>query len=166
MKSFLLAFTLLLLLNNCSSKKISKPTYKKPTKQNSYSKKKQSGSWINRALTKEYMKWNGVAYKYGGSTRQGIDCSSLMQIIYRDAFNLRIPRTTANQAKIGYQVKKSASREGDLVFFKTGWNTKHSGIILDKDKFIHSSTKYGVMISSLNNPYWKNKYWQTRRILP
>lgn len=160
MKLLLLVLSILLLISGCSSKKVSKPSYKakKTTK--------QSENWINRALFKEYAKWDGTPYKYGGTSLRGVDCSSLMQIIYRDAFGLKIPRTTASQAKIGYQVNKSSSREGDLVFFKTGWNTRHSGILIEKGKFIHSSTKYGVIISSLNNPYWKSKYWQTRRILP
>ena len=162
MKLLLLGLTALLLLSACSSKKISKPTYKTKTT----TKTKQTGNWIKKALFKEYSKWDSVAYKYGGSSLKGVDCSSLMQILYRDAFNLQIPRTTKDQAKVGYKIKKSVSREGDLVFFKTGSNTRHSGIILDKDKFIHSSTKYGVMISSLNNPYWKSKYWQIRRVLP
>ncbi|MEN8302732.1 MAG: NlpC/P60 family protein [Campylobacterota bacterium] len=168
MKTLLLVFTVLLLLNGCSSKKVSKPAFKakKTTKSVTSTKTKPSGNWINRALNKEYAKWDGTPYKYGGTSKKGVDCSSLMQIIYRDAFGLKIPRTTASQSKIGYQVNKTTSREGDLVFFKTGWNTRHSGILLEKGRFIHSSTKYGVMISSLNNPYWKSKYWQTRRVLP
>ena len=163
MKLLLLVLTALLLLSGCSSKKVSKPTYKA---KKIVPKTEYTTNWINKALSKEYAKWDGVPYKYGGTSRKGIDCSSLMQILYRDAFGLQIPRTTKNQAKIGYKIKKNSSREGDLVFFKTGWNTRHSGIIVEKGKFIHSSTKYGVMISSLNNPYWKSKYWQTRRVLP
>ena len=163
MKLLLLVLTALLLLSGCSSKKVSKPTHKA---KKIAPKTEYTGNWINKALSKEYAKWDGVPYKYGGTSRKGIDCSSLMQILYRDAFGLQIPRTTKNQAKIGYKIKKNSSREGDLVFFKTGWNTRHSGIIVEKGKFIHSSTKYGVMISSLNNPYWKSKYWQTRRVLP
>ena len=163
MKLLLLVLAALLLLSGCSSKKVSKPTYK--TKKTA-TKTKHTGNWINKALSKEYAKWDGVPYKYGGTSRKGVDCSSLMQILYRDAFGLQIPRTTKSQAKIGYQIKKNSSREGDLIFFKTGYNTRHSGIIVEKGKFIHSSTKYGVMISSLNNPYWKSKYWQTRRVLP
>ena len=165
MKLLLLGLTALLLLSACSSKKISKPAYKTQKTQTT-TKTKQTGNWIKKALSKEYSKWDATPYKYGGTSLKGVDCSSLMQILYRDAFGLKIPRTTRDQAKIGYQIKKSVSREGDLVFFKTGRNTRHSGIIFDKDKFIHSSTKYGVMKSSLNNPYWKSKYWQTRRVLP
>jgi len=166
MKFFLLVFAVLLLLSGCSSKKISKPTYKNKKTKKAATTVKHTGNWINKALLKEYAKWDGVPYKYGGTSLKGVDCSSLMQILYRDAFGLKIPRTTKSQAKIGYQIKKNSSREGDLVFFKTGWNTRHSGIIIENGRFIHSSTKYGVMVSSLNNPYWKSKYWQTRRVLP
>ena len=168
MKLLLLVLAILLLLSGCSTRKVSKPSYKakKTTSKATISKKKKSGNWINTALSKEYEKWNAVPYKYGGTSRKGVDCSSLMQILYRDAFGLKIPRTTKSQAKIGYQIKKNSSKEGDLVFFKTGRNTRHSGIIIENGRFIHSSTKYGVMVSSLNNPYWKSKYWQIRRVLP
>ena len=166
MKLLLLVLTALLLLSGCSSKKVSKPTYKAKKTNTSVTKVEHTGNWINKALSKEYAKWDGTPYKYGGTSLKGVDCSSLMQILYKDAFGLKIPRTTVNQAKVGYQVNKSTSREGDLVFFKTGYNTRHSGIIIEKGKFIHSSTKYGVIVSSLNNPYWKSKYWQTRRVLP
>ena len=165
MKLLLLVLIALFLFNGCSSKKV-KTTYKAKKTNSATTKVKHTGSWINKALSKEYAKWDGTPYKYGGTSRKGVDCSSLMQILYKDAFGLQIPRTTANQAKIGHQVNKKTSREGDLVFFKTGYNTRHSGILVEKGKFIHSSTKYGVIISSLNNPYWKSKYWQTRRVLP
>ena len=100
MKLLLLVFSVLLLLSGCSSKKISKPTYKAKKTTS------QTGNWISVALSKEYSKWDGVPYKYGGTTRKGVDCSSLMQILYRDAFGFKIPRTTTNQAKIGYQINK------------------------------------------------------------
>jgi len=167
MRLFFLSLTALLLLAGCSTKKVSTSSHTQPkTTKTTHASKEKKSNWIASALSKEYKRWHGTPYKYGGSTRKGIDCSSLMQIIYRDAFGLKIPRTTTNQAKIGYRVDKRSSREGDLVFFKTGYRTKHSGVIIKKDKFIHSSTKHGVIVSSLNNPYWKSKYWQTRRVLP
>jgi len=128
--------------------------------------KPKTKNYITTALYKEYKKWYKTPYKYGGCSRDGVDCSSLIQKIYKDAFNIQIPRTTKEQAKIGYKVSKNSSKEGDLVFFKTSYNTRHTGIIIERGKFLHTSTKYGVIISHLNNPYWKSKYWQTRRILP
>ncbi len=165
MRLFCVCLSFLLFLGACSSKKVS--THKpNKSKKITYSKKIKTHNWINTALSKEYAKWDGTPYRYGGTSLKGVDCSSLMQIIYRDAFGIKIPRTTKEQAKTGYQIKKKSAKEGDLVFFKTGRNTRHSGILVGDGKFIHSSTKYGVIISSLNNPYWKSKYWQIRRVLP
>ena len=162
-----LVASLLLLLSGCSSKQIKSQSTTKPSnKQEKPSYKPQKQNWITTALYNEYKKWHKTPYKLGGINTNGIDCSSLVQILYRDAFSIRLPRTTKDQAKKGYLISKNSTQEGDLVFFKTGYNTRHAGIVIEKDKFIHSSTKYGVMISSLSNPYWKSKYWQSRRVLP
>ena len=118
------------------------------------------------ALYNEYKKWNHTPYKYGGISKYGVDCSSLVQQVYFNALRVPVPRTTALQAKIGYRVPKHQSQTGDLLLFKTAHNTRHSGIYLESGDFINASSKRGVTISNLNNPYWKSKYWQTRRILP
>lgn len=130
----------------------------------SYKPKKQN--WITTALYHEYKKWYRTPYKLGGINTSGLDCSSLIQIVYRDAFSISLPRTTKDQVKKGYLVSKNSTKEGDLVFFKTGFNTRHAGIIIEEGKFMHTSQKNGVSISSLSNPYWKSRYWQSRRVLP
>jgi len=172
MKGVLL-IVFILLFSACSTKnttyhikkaKLLKKQKHKTKQKISY--KPKSNNYITIALYKEYKKWYKTPYKYGGCNRNGVDCSSLIQNIYKGAFNIKIPRTTKEQAKIGYRVSKKSSKEGDLVFFKTGYNTRHAGVIIERGKFIHTSTKHGVIISHLNNPYWKSKYWQTRRILP
>ncbi len=165
MRLFCIVLVSLLFLGACSSKNVSTSQYK-TSKKTLYSKKINPNSWISTALSIEYAKWDGTPYKYGGTSLKGVDCSSLIQIIYKDAFGITIPRTSKNQAKIGYKIKRKDAKEGDLVFFKTGHNSRHSGILIANGKFIHSSTRYGVIISSLNNPYWKSKYWQIRRVLP
>jgi len=161
MRLFLLLVAIMLFVAGCSTREVSKPKPKTP-----YYLQEANNSWITNAITQEYKKWSATPYQYGGTTLNGVDCSSLVQSIYRDAFHIQIPRTTKNQAKIGYKIDKKSSREGDLVFFKTGYKARHSGVIIRKDKFVHSSATYGVTVSSLNNPYWKDKYWQTRRVLP
>jgi lipoprotein Spr/probable lipoprotein NlpC len=126
----------------------------------------ENPQWVKQALYKEYDKWCETPYKLGGQGSRGIDCSSLVQNVYYDAFGIKLPRATDEQAKVGYEIPLNSSKEGDLVFFKTGRKTRHAGIIIDKGQFLHSSTTDGVTISQLNNPYWKNTYWQTRRVLP
>jgi len=164
-----LVVCLILFFTGCSTK--GKPHQIKKIK-TSYAQHKKvpykpkSKNYITTALYKEYKKWYQTPYKYGGCTTNGVDCSSLIQIIYKDAFNIDIPRTTKNQTKIGYKISRKSIHAGDLVFFKTGYNSRHVGIIIEYGDFIHTSTKHGVTISNLNNPYWKSRYWQTRRILP
>jgi cell wall-associated NlpC family hydrolase len=168
-----LIISLLLLFSGCSTKHYRQHSYpqKKDTSSKStpravpsYKPKKQN--WITTALYHEYKKWYRTPYKFGGINTNGLDCSSLIQIVYRDAFSISLPRTTKDQVKKGYLVSKNSTKEGDLVFFKTGFNTRHAGIIIEQDKFMHTSQKNGVSISSLSNPYWKSRYWQSRRVLP
>jgi len=86
--------------------------------------------------------------------------------VYYDAFGLKLPRTTKKQALTGSSIAKNKLQAGDMILFKTGWNVRHIGIIITNGKFIHASTSRGVEISSVQNPYWKSKYWQSRRLLP
>jgi len=174
MKFLLLFLTLIFLFSACSTrgvkaykhqKQIPKISSAKAQKKPEPNYKPKYKSWITTALYKEYKKWYGTPYKYGGSDMNGIDCSSFVQNIYFDAFNIHLPRTTKEQVKKGYFVKKSSIREGDLLFFKTSFTGRHTGIVIENGKFIHASTKHGVTVSSIYNPYWKEKYWQARRLL-
>ena len=171
MKIFLICFTSLLLLYGCSSRDsapatyISLTPYKPDTSSDDIPYKLRKHNPITQTIYEQYKKWYNTPYKYGGMSCNGIDCSALVQIVYKDGFGIHVPRDTAHQAKSGFFVKKSAIKEGDLVLFKTGYRSKHSGIYLEYGNFLHTSTKYGVIISNINNPYWKQHYWQTRRIL-
>ena len=85
--------------------------------------------------------------------------------IFQDAFAKPLPRTTAEQVKVGNKVAKGRLQAGDLVFFKTGWNRRHVGVFVGDDRFLHASVSNGVVYSSLDDPYWRSRYWQSRRIL-
>ena len=116
-------------------------------------------------LRREFFRWQGTPYRLGGNNKKGIDCSALVQHIYRDSFNIHLPRTTKTQVKKGLLVYRHQLQIGDLVFFKTGRDTRHVGIYIGNNQFIHASTSKGVITSSLDNIYWKPKYWQAKRIL-
>ncbi len=107
-------------------------------------------------------------YRYGGLNKRGIDCSGLVYRIFKNQFNLSLPRTTAEQIKQGIAVSKKALKPGDLVFFKTGWRSRHVGIYLENGLFLHvsSGVKKRVTLSKLDNIYWRRKYWTARRVLP
>ena len=108
-------------------------------------------------------KWHQTPYKYGGFGSQGIDCSAFVQRAYYDLFGMRIPRTTKEQVNTGKKVSRSNIKTSDLVFFKTGYNARHVGIYLQHGDFIHASSSQGIIISNINDPYWKKRYWMTRR---
>lgn len=120
---------------------------------------------VNYKLQDFYSNWNGVKYKWGGNSKRGIDCSAFIQQAYKKSFNINIPRTTKTQVKVGKTIEKSQLEIGDLVFFKTGYDTRHVGIYLDNGQFMHASTKKGVTISKLNNVYYKKHYWTAKRII-
>ena len=116
-------------------------------------------------LRSEYDYWLGSPYRFGGNSLHGIDCSSLVQQVFKNSFNIPLPRTTRYQVQKGYSIKKKHLKVGDLVFFKTGKSSRHVGIYMGNDEFFHVSTSKGTKISSLSNPYWKKHYWQSRRII-
>lgn len=111
-----------------------------------------------------YKEWKGTNYKLGGNGKKGIDCSALVQKLYKEEFKKNIPRTTATQVKEGKKVSRKNLKAGDLIFFKIKRNVRHVGVYVGNNKFMHASTSRGVMISEFNN-YWNKKYWQSRRLL-
>ena len=155
----------LLLFTGCSTKigKGSKTkTYK--TDYSSISHKEQVVYSDLDKLYPYHNKWHRTPYKLGGFGSNGIDCSAFVQRAYKDNFNRTIPRTTKQLANYGKKVSRSSIKTGDLVFFKTGYNTRHVGIYLQHGDFIHASSSKGVIISNINDPYWKKRYWMTRRV--
>lgn len=119
----------------------------------------------NNKLYSFYKEWRGVKYRYGGESKRGVDCSSLIQKAYKQSYNIALPRTTKQQAKVGKQIKKSQLKTGDLIFFKTGKKSRHVGIYMKNGKFFHASTKKGVTISRLDNIYFSRHYWKSVRVL-
>ena len=119
---------------------------------------------VNQALTDFYKEWKNVKYKFGGNSKKGIDCSAFTQRIFNEKFNIKIPRTTRTQVKIGKEIKKSELEMGDLVFFRTGINDRHVGVYMGNGDFMHASIK-GVKYTKLNKAYYKKKYWTSRRII-
>ena len=131
------------------------PTGKKVSLNNS--------SAVKNKLYEQHKNWKGVKYKMGGLSKNGIDCSGFVYRTFKSQLGIELPRTTEQQLSIGEPISKKDLRAGDLLFFKTAKKVRHVGIYIEDNKFLHASTSKGVMISDLNNVYWKSKYWQTKR---
>ena len=123
-----------------------------------------SSSEVRSALLEQYQEWRGVPYRSGGQSRRGVDCSGFVQLTFRERFGLELPRDTHQQSRLGAPISTHGLQPGDLVFFNTGRRTQHVGIFIEDGQFLHASTSKGVIISDLDNPYWRKTYWQSRRL--
>jgi cell wall-associated NlpC family hydrolase len=121
--------------------------------------------YVQKKLEMEYTNWKGTPYRLGGESKNGVDCSSLIQQVMNRQFKLNLPRTTRQQIRTGKQINPRFMLPGDIVFFRTGQNTLHAGIIIYKGKFMHASSSKGVIISRLGNSYWSERFIGARRVL-
>lgn len=128
--------------------------------------KLQNSKAVTTELKKQEKQWHGTPYRLGGNSMKGIDCSGFVQRTYSDKFAINLPRTTRAQTSQGIQIRKDQLKPGDLVFFKTNWggSNLHVGIYSGNNQFIHASTTKGVMTSSMNEKYWKQRFYQARRL--
>lgn len=108
----------------------------------------------------------GVAYRFGGASPTGFDCSGFMQYIFRKTYAINLPRTSAEQATVGTPVSRSELQPGDMVFFRTaGSRISHVGMYVGNNRFIHAPrTGKRIEITSLSNKYWNSKYATARRV--
>lgn len=111
--------------------------------------------------------WSGTPHEWGGSSLDGVDCSGLVQSVYKSQFNVSVPRTTEDQATTGQTVSRSTLQPGDLVFFRITKTSKnrHVGIYISENEFLHASSSSGVRVSSLDTSYWTDRWWKARRVL-
>jgi lipoprotein Spr len=107
--------------------------------------------------------WLGTPYRLGSNSRSAIDCSAFTMNVYSQAYSMSIPRSSEEQYKAyGRSTVQNPDRqEGDLIYFKTintGKPVSHVGVWLDGNRFVHASSSKGVIISSINETYWRNRY--------
>jgi lipoprotein Spr len=120
----------------------------------------------NISLLKKIEEWWGTKYCMGGSTKNCIDCSAFTHLLMHDVYNIDLPRTAFEQYHACDKISADELREGDLVFFRTGGKTvSHVGVYITNNKFANASTSGGVLISDLNDPYWKSRYISAGRVL-
>ncbi len=119
----------------------------------------------NPRLYQSICEWIGSPYKYSGSNKKGVDCSSLVCILYRNSYDKILAGCARDLFKSSVPIKKSDLQEGDLVFFKIKKNRiSHVGIYLSQNRFVHASIKNGVIVSNLEDPYYNQHFYKGGRI--
>lgn len=119
----------------------------------------------NPELIREVSSWLGTPYRYGGSTKAGADCSGFVWAVYRNVYQMTIPRTTSSMLAQSRRVSQRRLREGDLVFFRTrGFKVNHVGIYLGNGHFIHASTSRGVIVNELNEDFYSRRFRRGGRL--
>lgn len=117
------------------------------------------------------LKFEGTKYKYGGTTKDGMDCSGLVYVSFLHE-NVPLPRSSRDMSLEGERLSLVDVNIGDLLFFETDKNKKvinHVGLVVEITPgniyFIHSSSSRGVIISSLAENYWFQHFVMARRLI-
>ncbi|MBJ7880777.1 C40 family peptidase [Gelidibacter salicanalis] len=171
MKKIALILLLLVAFSSCKSPKRIVTTKSKASKIDSRSTSSASVNPVAENVLDYAMKFEGVKYKYGGTTKKGMDCSGLIVTSFNSE-NISLPRTTGDLAVTGDWIDLKKVEKGDLLFFATQKNSRtvsHVGIVTEAREgnveFIHASTSNGVMVSNLAEKYWYFAFVQARRVL-
>ncbi|GAA4943695.1 hypothetical protein GCM10023314_15880 [Algibacter agarivorans] len=179
MKKIVLIVILILSFSSCKSSKRSKS--KKTSSTKIITKKietSESGSKVEafpKSKTTRIIdyaqQFEGVRYKWAGTSKSGMDCSGLVYESFK-VHDILLPRISRDMAKKGHKISLKKVLKGDLLFFKTGNrrnSINHVGLVVDirgnDIKFIHATTSKGVIISGLNETYWLKNFHEARRIL-
>lgn len=144
----------IVLLSSCSSRK------KVPV-----SPEFQEITTSSNPVVREALTWLGTPYGYGCSERgKATDCSGMVWQVHRK-FGIELPRNSSAQADKCRVIKQKEMAEGDLVFFNIhGSRISHVGIYVGDGQFIHASTRKGVIISRLSEPYYASRFHSARRV--
>jgi cell wall-associated NlpC family hydrolase len=119
-------------------------------------------------LADQALEYLGIPYRFGGTSPDtGLDCSGLVQNVFRNAVGLNLPRTAREMATLGDRVTRSELKPGDLVFFNTMRRAfSHVGIYLGNGQFVHAPSRGGaVRVESMASSYWGQRFNGARRLV-
>jgi cell wall-associated NlpC family hydrolase len=173
---YLVLAVTVILLSSCGSRSkiITTKDHRDKTHQsNKYEdrNKPEAEEKLVKGVVSHAKKFEGTKYKFGGTTKKGMDCSGLIYVSFLEE-GISLPRTSRAMSLQGQRLYLNEVGPGDLLFFETNKNKRvinHVGLVVKVDDdqiyFIHSSTSRGVIISSLSESYWKNNFVMARRVI-
>ena len=118
-------------------------------------------------VARQALRYTGTRYRYGGTSKRGMDCSGLVQRVWADLKMKKLPRASAALYNSGKPVHLADLRPGDLVFFKNTYKQgiSHVGVYAGNNKFVHAQGhRHGVTITKLSDPYYQLHYAGARRL--
>jgi probable lipoprotein NlpC len=119
----------------------------------------------NLDLLKSLSSWKGTPYKYGGYTKKGTDCSGFVTSVYKEVYGKQLQRSSKDMVEDVKWVSKRELKAGDILFFKiNGKKISHVGIYIADNKFIHASTKSGVVVNDLAQEYYAETFYKGGRV--
>ncbi|MDF4203745.1 C40 family peptidase [Maribacter sp. SA7] len=152
--------------NNARTGNVTTPTRTEERRTITSNTNTKADEIINTALS-----FSGTRYKFGGTTKKGMDCSGLLYVSFGE-HDVQIPRVSYNMAEEGRRIAVKNVEKGDLLFFKTSRGSKrinHVGMVVGTDNneitFIHASSSRGVTVSSLRDGFWNQAFVKATRIL-
>jgi cell wall-associated NlpC family hydrolase len=122
---------------------------------------------LKERMLMEIIKYLDTPYKYGGNSKNGIDCSAFTQAIFQNTFSVALLRSARDQYTQGTIIDNREELQfGDLIFFNTRRRVRpgHVGIYIGDNLFAHSSSKNGVIVSSLDMDYYSKRFMGGRRL--
>lgn len=126
---------------------------------------RDGSSSVARRIIQTSLHYQGVPYRFGGTSPAGFDCSGYTRYVFSQV-GIYLPRAADEQYEVGRPVSYENLRSGDLVYFTTyDYGASHVGIYLGNDQFISATSSSGVRIDRLNAGYWGDRYIGARRVL-
>lgn len=162
-----------LLLTGCQVKRAATATEQqhgstsKP-KSEHLTKPRPATSAQTERLINEARKWIGTPYRYGGTSRSGVDCSGMIMELFREVYGIKLPRSSAAQQEYCIGVSRADLMPGDLVFFATTRRknvVSHVGLYIGSGRMIHASGSRGVMESGIDEAYFVRNWHSGGRVI-
>lgn len=168
-KKSILSLLVVILIASCGSSKHVRYSSKKRTKT---SRTSNSNPTLADKVIWTAVTYKGVPYKYGGTTRRGMDCSGLVMVSFAER-GVQLPRSSYDMSKSGYKISLRQAKRGDLIFFQTNPRKpnriSHVGLVTHVKNgvpyFIHASTKRGVTVNNMSERYYKKAFVKVKRVL-